>query len=99
MKLTELTKIPKVLGAGVVSMDGFIVESQFTVGYDAEKFGAMAARIVNQISKSLKTEASSVILYAPNIVFFAKARGDGVLFTIGTKDANLGLIKIKFDKI
>jgi len=99
MKLQELTKIPKVLGAGVVTKDGFLVESQFTVGYDAEKYGAMAARIVSQIHKSLRLDSSSVILYAPNIVFFIKAKGDGILFAVGNKDANLGLIKIKFDKI
>jgi len=99
MKLQELTKIPKVLGAGVASKDGFIVESQFAVGYDPEKFGAMAARIVNQINKSLKIEASSVILYSPNMVFFARAKADGIIFAIGNKDANLGLLKIKFDKI
>jgi predicted regulator of Ras-like GTPase activity (Roadblock/LC7/MglB family) len=99
MKLQELTKIPKVLGAGVATKDGFIVESQFAVGYDPEKFGAMAARIVNQINKSLKAETSSIILYAPKMVFFARAKADGIIFAIGYKDANLGLLKIKFDKI
>lgn len=98
MKLTDITKIPKVLGAGTVSYDGFIIDSQFTAGYDAAKFGAMAARIVGQVKKSLKVDEGSVILYTSNIVFFARARPEHVFFTICAKDANLGLIKIKMDK-
>jgi predicted regulator of Ras-like GTPase activity (Roadblock/LC7/MglB family) len=98
MKLTDITKIPKVLGAGNVTYDGFIIDSQFTVGYDAAKFGAMAARIVNQIKKSLRVEEGTAILYTTNVVFFARAKADGVFFVICNKDANLGLIKIKMDK-
>jgi len=99
MNLTELTKIPKVLGAGLVTNDGFLIESQCTVGYNAEKFGAMAAKIIDQIKKSLSIKEGSVILYASKIIFLAKSKPEGALFVIGHKDANLGLIKIKFEKI
>jgi len=99
MKLTDITKIPKVLGAGTVTYDGFIIDSQFTAGYEAAKFGAMAARIVGQVKKSLRVEEGGVILYTPKVVFFARAKPENVFFVICAKDANLGLIKLKMDKV
>ncbi|MGB9720245.1 MAG: roadblock/LC7 domain-containing protein [bacterium] len=99
MELFQLTKIPKVLGAGLATYDGFIIDSQFAHGYDAEKFGAMSAKIVNQIRKNFERENASIVLYTENIVFLAKAKNEGILFVIADKDANLGLIKIKFEKM
>jgi len=99
MNLSELTKIPRVLGAGLATYDGFIIDSQFVHGYDAEKFGAMSAKIVNQIKKSFEKEGASIILYTENIIFLARAKKEGILFVISDKEANLGLIKIKFEKI
>ncbi len=99
MNLSQLTKIPRVLGAGLATFDGFIIDSQFVHGYDAEKFGAMSAKIANQIKKSFGKENASIILYTDNIIFLAKAKNEGVLFVIADKDANLGLIKIKFEKL
>ncbi|MEO0205907.1 MAG: hypothetical protein ABIL22_04445 [candidate division WOR-3 bacterium] len=99
MELFQLTKIPRVLGAGLATYDGFIIDSQFAHGYDAEKYGAMSAKIVNQIRKNFEKENASIILYTENIVFLAKAKKEGILFVIADKDANLGLIKIKFEKI
>lgn len=99
MKIDELTKIPKVLGAGLATDDGFVIESQFTVGYDAEKSAAMAAQIVNRVKTSLKVEKASIILYTHNNVFFVKEADDGIFFVICQKDANLGLVKIRTDKI
>ncbi len=99
MNLTELTRIPRVLGAGLATYDGFIIDSQFVHGYNAEKYGAMSARIVNQIKKSFGKENASVILYTDSVIFIAKAKTEGILFVIGDKEANLGLIKIKFEKM
>jgi predicted regulator of Ras-like GTPase activity (Roadblock/LC7/MglB family) len=99
MKVDKLTKIPKVLGAGIATNDGFIIESQFTVGYNADKSAAMAARVVDSIKKSLKVAKASAILYTQNVVFFIKETGEGIFFVICQKDANLGLVKIKIDKI
>ncbi|MEO0156917.1 MAG: hypothetical protein ABIL07_07370 [candidate division WOR-3 bacterium] len=99
MELFQLTKIPKVLGAGLATYDGFIIDSQFVHGYDSEKFGAMSAKIVNQIKKNFVQEDASIILYTDAIIFLAKAKSEGILFVIADKDANLGLIKIKFEKM
>ncbi|MEO0094953.1 MAG: hypothetical protein ABIL46_03550 [candidate division WOR-3 bacterium] len=99
MDLSQLTKIPKILGAGLATYDGFIIDSQFAHGYDAEKFGAMSAKIVNQIKKSFGKENASIILYTDKIIFLARAKNEGVLFVIADKDANLGLVKIKFEKM
>ncbi|OPX18214.1 hypothetical protein BXT86_02325 [candidate division WOR-3 bacterium 4484_100] len=98
MKLNSIVKIPKVLGAGLASDDGFIIDAQFTVGYDAEKFGATAARVVSRIKKSLELERASAILYTQKSVFFIRETEDGIFFAICQKDANIGLIKIKIDK-
>ncbi len=99
MKVDALTKIPKVLGAGVATTDGFVIESRFTVGYDAERSAAMAAQIVNRIKENLGTEKVSTILYAQNNVFFIKETDVGIFFLICQKGANLGLVKIKINKI
>ncbi|MCX7994909.1 MAG: hypothetical protein N3A65_03935 [candidate division WOR-3 bacterium] len=99
MELSQLTKIPKVLGAGLSTLDGFIIDSQFIHGYEPEKFGAMSAKIINQIKKIFGKEKISVILYTDNIVFLARLKDEQVLFLIAEKDANLGLIKIKFEKM
>lgn len=99
MKLDAITKIPKVLGAGIATTDGFMIESQFTVGYNAEKSAAMAAQVVNTIKQSLNIEKVSVIFYTHNSVFFVKETDAGIFFVTCQKDANIGLIKIKINKI
>ncbi len=99
MDLSQITKIPKVMGAGLATYDGFIIDSQIAHGYDAEKFGAMSAKIVNQIKRNFGKEHASIILYTDNVIFLAKSKEEGVLFVIADKEANLGLIKIKFEKM
>ena len=99
MKVDELTRIPKVLGAGIATDDGFIVESQFTIGYNAERSAAMAAQIVSSIKRSLDIDKASAILYTQRNVFFIKEAENGIFFVICQKDANLGLVKVKTDKI
>ncbi len=99
MKLADIAKIPKVIGAGTVTYDGFIIDSQFLVGHDSAKFGAMAARIVNQIKKSLRVDQGAVIIYTTDIVFMARALTESIFFVIASKDANLGLIKVKMEKL
>jgi len=99
MDLNELSKIPKFWGAGIVSEDGFIIDSQFTVGYDPEKFGAMAARIISTVKKSLNTKRGSIILYTSKSIFFAKNVENGIFFALCQKDANIGLIKVKLERL
>ncbi len=99
MELSQLTKIPRVLGAGLATYDGFIIDSQFAHGFDPEKFGAMSAKIINQIKKNFGQKNAFAILYTENIIFLARAKNEGILFLIAEKDANLGLIKIKFEKL
>ncbi len=99
MMLSVLTRIPRVFGAGIATFDGFIIDSQFIHGYDAERFGAMAAKIMTQVKKNLGPESGSVILYTQDILFLAKAKPEGIIFVVCDKDANLGLIKIKFEKM
>ena len=99
MTINELTKIHKVLGAGLVNNDGVLTESRITYDYDAEKLSALAARVVNRTNKSLGVEKTLVILYTQNIVFLVKETEKGIFFVICQKDANIGLVKLKIDKI
>jgi len=99
MNAEDLVKIPRVLGAGIATEDGFIVESQFKIGHNAERSAAMAAQIVHSIKRSLHVEKASAILYTPKSVFFIKESENGIFFVICQKDANLGLVKLKIDKI
>jgi predicted regulator of Ras-like GTPase activity (Roadblock/LC7/MglB family) len=99
MKIEDLTKIHKVLGAGLVDPEGTLIESRITFDYDAEKLGAMAARVVNRSKKSLGLDRVSVILYAKNIVLFTRETDKGIFFVVCQKDANLGLIKVKIEKL
>lgn len=99
MSVEGLTKIHKVLGAGLVDKDGSLIESRITFDYDAKKLGALAARVVNRSKKSLGIEKASIILYTHNIVFFARETEKGIFFVICQKDANIGLVKIKINKL
>jgi len=99
MKLEEFTKIPKVLGVGLVGEDGFIIEGQSTYEYDTERLGAIAARVVNRIKSSLNVKEASAVIYTKDNVLFLKEIAAGILFVICHKDANVGLVKIRLNKM
>jgi predicted regulator of Ras-like GTPase activity (Roadblock/LC7/MglB family) len=98
MKVADLLKIPKVLGAGLVSEDGFIIEGQSTYEYDTEKLGAIAARVITRIKNSLGVERASAIVYTHDNVLFLRESADGIAFVICQKDANVGLVRIRLNK-
>jgi predicted regulator of Ras-like GTPase activity (Roadblock/LC7/MglB family) len=99
MKMSDFTKIQKVLGAGLVSEDGFIIEGQAKFEYDMDKLGAIAARVASRIKKSLNLDRASAIIYTQDNVLFLKDSAEGILFVICQKDANVGLVKIRLNKI
>jgi predicted regulator of Ras-like GTPase activity (Roadblock/LC7/MglB family) len=99
MKISDFTKIQKVLGAGMVSEDGFIIEGQAKFEYDMDKLGAIAARVASRIKNSLNLEKASAIVYTQDNVLFLKDSTDGIIFVICQKDANVGLVKIRLNKI
>ena len=99
MKLQEFTKIPKVLGVGLVGEDGFIIEGQSTYEYDTERLGAVAARVVNRIKNSLNVKEASAVIYTKDNVLFLKEIATGIVFVICHKDANVGLVKIRLNKM
>lgn len=99
MKLAEFTKLPKVLGAGLASEDGFIIEGQARFEYDMDKLGAIAARVANRIKNSFNVASASAIIYTQDNVLFLKDTADGICFVICQKDANVGLVKIRLDKL
>lgn len=99
MKVGEFTKMQKVLGAGLVSEDGFIIEGQAKFEYDMEKLGAIAARVANRIKTSMNLEKAAAIIYTQDNVLFLKDSTEGIVFVICQKDANVGLVKIRLSKI
>jgi len=99
MKIGEFTKLQKVLGAGLVSEDGFIIEGQAKFEYDMDKLGAIAARVANRIKNSLSVEKASAIIYTQDNVLFLRDSSEGIVFVICQKDANVGLVKIRLDKL
>ena len=99
MKVSEFTKMQKVLGAGLVSEDGFIIEGQAKFEYDMEKLGAISARVANRIKTSMNLEKAAAIIYTQDNVLFLKDSTEGIVFVICQKDANVGLVKIRLSKI
>ena len=99
MKVGEFTKMQKVLGAGLVSEDGFIIEGQAKFEYDMEKLGAIAARVANRIKTSMNLEKAAAIIYTQDNVLFLKDSSEGIVFVICQKDANVGLVKIRLNRI
>ena len=99
MKIGEFTKMQKVLGAGLVSEDGFIIEGQAKFEYDMDKLGAIAARVANRIKTSMNLEKAAAIIYTQDNVLFLKDSSEGIVFIICQKDANVGLVKIRLNKI
>lgn len=99
MKIGELTKIPKVLGAGLVGEDGFIIDGRSTFEYDTEKLGAIAARVVNRIKQSLNAHDASAIIYTQDNVLLLRESAEGIVFVMCQKDANVGLVRIRLSKV
>ena len=99
MKVGEFTKMQKVLGAGLVSEDGFIIEGQAKFEYDMEKLGAIAARVANRIKTSMNLDKAAAIIYTQDNVLFLKDSSEGIVFVICQKDANVGLVKIRLNRI
>lgn len=99
MKIGELTKIPKVLGAGLVGEDGFIIDGRSTFEYDTEKLGAIAARVVNRIKQSLNAPHASAIIYTEDHVLLLRESAEGIVFVMCQRDANVGLVRLRLNKV
>lgn len=95
----NLSKVPGVLGVGLVSEDGFIIKSQFAYGYNAERFGAMAAKIQQEIKRLFVDESLKILLYTNQVIFLSKRAQDGVVFVVAERNTNVGLLKVSLDKL
>ncbi|MEO0225544.1 MAG: roadblock/LC7 domain-containing protein [candidate division WOR-3 bacterium] len=94
-----LSKLPGVIGVGLVSEDGFIIDSQFSYGYDAERFGAMAAKIQQELKRLFADEEMKLLLYTHKITFLSKKTEDSVAFIVAERNTNVGLLRVNLDKI
>jgi uncharacterized protein len=107
-KVTKLEALNTILGSlsassgdieacAVVSSDGLMMASNFPVGFDEERLGAMTAALLamgERTSNELnRGELEQVFVRGRNgMVIMMGAGQDGVLTTLCNKNAKLGLI-------
>ncbi len=94
-----LLRVPGVIGVGLASDDGFIINSQFAYGYNPERFGAMAAKIQQETEKLFAGESIKTLLYTNKIIFLSKKAPDGVAFIVAERNTNVGLLRVNLDKL
>jgi len=97
--LSEINKIPGVIGSFVVASDGIIVASDFTTEINDELMGALTSSIINSTEKaSRKMELGSlqgfIIETDRNRIFFQATRS-GFLVCLAGPDSNLGLLRVE----
>ncbi len=97
--LSELNKVPGVIGSFIVAPDGIIVASDFTTDVNDELMGALTSSIINATEKaSRKMELghlqSFLVETDRNRVFF-QATKPGFLVCLAAPDANLGLLRVE----
>lgn len=101
-KLTDILRsmragTPEIIGACVVTSDGFIVASVLPSEADEELIGGMAASLLGvgqRISTDLlRAEMDQVYVRSPKGFIIVNAAGtDSSLVTLVSKDAKLGLV-------
>lgn len=97
--LSELNKIPGVLGTFVVAADGIIVASDFVSDVNDELMGALTSSIINATEKAArKMELGSlqgfIVETDRNRIFFQATRS-GFLVCLAGPEANLGLLRVE----
>src|SRR5881396_513367 len=81
--LTELRRMPAVLGATIARRDGILIAHALPKTMDPKKIAAMAAAIVDtHIGKMIATGAGE----------------EAILVTMVRNDANMGLLLLSVDK-
>jgi predicted regulator of Ras-like GTPase activity (Roadblock/LC7/MglB family) len=107
-KITDIlrgirTSSPEVIGASVVSSDGFIIASVVPNEIDEDLIGGMAASLLGvgeRISTDLmRAEMEQVYVRSPKGYIIINSVGeDGALVLLVTREAKLGLIFLELKR-
>ncbi len=97
--LSELNKIPGVIGSFVVAADGIIVASDFASEINDELMGALTSSIINATEKAtrkmdLGALQGFIVETDRNRIFFQATRS-GFLVCLAGPEANLGLVRVE----
>jgi len=97
--LSEMNKVPGVIGSFVVAPDGIIVASDFTTDVNDELMGALTSSIINATEKAtrkmeLGTLHGFIVETEQNRLLFQVSRA-GFLVCLATPEANLGLLRVE----
>lgn len=97
--LSELNKVPGVIGTFIVAPDGIIVASDFASDINDELMGALTSSIINTTEKAsrkmdLGTLQGFIIETDRHRIFFQATRS-GFLVCLSGPDANLGLLRVE----
>lgn len=101
--LTDLSKLPKVLGVFVVSKEGFIIDSITTTGtFDEEALAAMVIASLGSIESmgkelDLGKVEMTTVEFAGSIALMAELE-DSVVVLLAEKGAILGRIRYELRK-
>lgn len=98
------TTSPEVIGAVVVSRDGFIVASVIPTEIDEDLIGGMASTLLGvgeRIAADLmRSEMEQIYVRSPKGYIIVNAAGpDSALVLLVTRDAKLGMIFIELKRI
>lgn len=102
-KLQDLMDIQGVLAVCLVSRDGFVVDSLSKTDIDTEMVGAITSSGLGA-SESMGKQLSmgalnlSMVEFENGPVLFAPVSDDAFLVVVGTKDINLGMVRMKIKK-
>lgn len=101
--LTELRRLPAVLGATVARRDGILIAHALPKTMDPKKIAAMAASIVGTsemavIEMGLGSFNSSIVDTAIGKMMATGAGEEAILVTMVRNEAKMGLVLLSVDK-
>jgi predicted regulator of Ras-like GTPase activity (Roadblock/LC7/MglB family) len=101
--LTELRRLPAVLGATIARRDGILIAHALPKNMDPKKIAAMAASIVGTsemavIEMGLGAFNSSIVDTQIGKMIATGAGEEAILVTMVRNEANMGLLLLSVDK-
>src|SRR2546422_7929748 len=101
--LTELRRLPAVLGATIARRDGILIAHALPKTMDPKKIAAMAAAIVGTsemavVEMGLGTFNSSIVDTHIGKMIATGAGEEAILVTIVRSEANMGLLLLSVDR-
>ncbi len=102
--IDELSHIEGSEGAAIVGTDGMIIASKLDKKYAQDKIAALISHAVNTATKVIteaalgKPDTISIEGTEGKIVLMHSEKAKVFIFVIGSKDMNLGLVRMMLDE-